>query len=64
MEQVFAHQPAQRRRFQSGFLADGSRVTWDYPRQALDGNQLDIVEVMEISDGLIRHHRVYWAGSA
>ena len=21
---------------------------------------MDIVEVMEIDDGLIRHHRVYW----
>lgn len=25
-----------------------------------DGEQMDIVEVMEIADGLIAHHRVYW----
>ena len=57
---VFAHQPAKRRRFRTGFLTDGSRLTWEYPRAAPDGDQMDIVEVMEIQDGLIRHHRVYW----
>ncbi len=25
-----------------------------------DEPQMDIVEVMEIRDGLIQHHRVYW----
>jgi len=25
-----------------------------------DGEQFDLVEVMELRDGLIRHHRVYW----
>jgi ketosteroid isomerase-like protein len=25
-----------------------------------DGDQMDIVEVMEIQDGLIAAHRVYW----
>lgn len=60
VEQVFAHQPRQRRRFRTGFLTDGSRVTWEYPRESPDGDQMDIVEVMEIRDGLIAHHRVYW----
>jgi len=59
-EQVFAHQPPQRRRFRTGFLTDGARVTWEYPRESPDGDQMDIVEVMEIRDGLIAHHRVYW----
>lgn len=57
---VFAHQPPQRRRHRSGFLTDGTRLTWEYPREAPDGDQMDIVEMMEIRDGLIRHHRVYW----
>lgn len=57
---VFANEPPQRRRFRTGFLTDGSHVTWEYPRQADDGEQMDIVEVMEIRDGLIQHHRVYW----
>ena len=60
VEQVFAHQPPQRRRFRTGFLTDGARVIWEYPRESPDGDQMDIVEVMEIRDGLIAHHRVYW----
>ncbi len=35
--QVFEHQPAERRRFRTGFLADGQCVTWEYPRQSPDG---------------------------
>jgi ketosteroid isomerase-like protein len=60
VSKVFAHQPAMRRRHRTGFLTDGSRVVWEYPRQSPDGDQMDIVEVMEIRDGLIAHHRVYW----
>jgi ketosteroid isomerase-like protein len=60
VQQVFAHQPPQRRRFRTGFLTDGARVTWEYPRESPDGDQMDIVEVMEIRDGLIAHHRAYW----
>ena len=60
VSKVFAHQPAKRRRYRAGFLTDGSRVTWEYPRRSPDGDQMDIVEVMEIRDGLIAHHRVYW----
>src|SRR3954463_4599055 len=58
--QVFANEPPERRRFRVGFLSDGERVTWEYPRQARGGEQMDIVEVMEVRDGLIQHHRVYW----
>jgi ketosteroid isomerase-like protein len=58
--QVFASEPPERQRFRVGFLTDGSRVTWEYPRQSGDGQQMDIVEVMEVRDGLIQHHRVYW----
>jgi len=60
VEQVFVHQPPQRRRFRTGFLTDGARVTWEYPPESPDGDQMDIVEVMEIRDGLIADHRVYW----
>jgi len=45
--QVFEHQPAERRRFRTGFLTDGQHMTWEYPRQSPDGDQMDIVEVME-----------------
>lgn len=57
---VFANEPPQRQRFRVGFLSDGQRLTWEYPRQSDAGEQMDIVEVMEIRDGLIQHHRVYW----
>lgn len=43
------------------WLSDGRRLLiWEYPRQALDGDQVDLVEVMEIAGGLIREHRIYW----
>ena len=29
-------------------------------RATPDGDQIDLVEVMDVSDGLITHHRVYW----
>ena len=60
VSQVFEQQPAKRRRYRAGFLADGARLVWEYPRQTPEGDQMDIVEVMEIRDGLIAHHRVYW----
>ncbi len=43
------------------WLTDGERLlVWEYPRAAPDGDQVDLVEVMEIADGLIQHHRIYW----
>ncbi|MDE2005785.1 MAG: nuclear transport factor 2 family protein [Rhodospirillales bacterium] len=42
------------------FLTDGRLLIWEYPRATPDGDQVDIVEVMEIAAGLIRHHRIYW----
>ena len=49
------------------WLTDGERLLmWEYPRAAPDGDQVDILEVMDIVDGLIQHHRIYWGwfGSA
>jgi hypothetical protein len=33
---------------------------WEYPRATPQGEQMDFVEVMEIENGLIQKHRVYW----
>ena len=44
----------------AGFFTDGHRATWEYPRETPDGDQMDFVEVMEVEDGLIQAHRVYW----
>jgi steroid Delta-isomerase len=43
------------------WLTDGKRILmWEYPRQAPDGDQIELLEVMEIEHGLIQHHRIYW----
>jgi predicted SnoaL-like aldol condensation-catalyzing enzyme len=57
---VFQTSPPQRKRFRTGFFTDGRVVTWEYPRVSPDGDQMDLVEVMKIEDGLIKHHKVYW----
>ena len=57
---VFQTSPPERKRFRTGYFTDGRRVTWEYPRATPDGEQMDLVEVMEIENGLIKRHKVYW----
>jgi hypothetical protein len=42
------------------FLSNGKLLTWEYPRKTPTGEQVDLVESMDIEDGLIVYHRVYW----
>ncbi len=42
------------------FYANGRQLVWEYPRETPQGDQVDLVEVMDIAHGLITHHRVYW----
>lgn len=42
------------------FFSNGRQLTWEYPRQTPDGDQIDLVEVMDLSGDRIVHHRVYW----
>ncbi|WP_158930061.1 nuclear transport factor 2 family protein [Acidisphaera sp. S103] len=42
------------------FFSNGKLLLWEYPRQTPNGDQTDIVESMDVEDGLIVHHRVYW----
>ena len=42
------------------FFSNGRQLTWEYPRATPQGDQVDLVEVMDIANGLIAHHRVYW----
>ena len=42
------------------FYSNGRQLTWEYPRATPRGDQIDLVEVMDIAGGLITHHRVYW----
>ncbi len=60
VELVFQRMPPLRRRFRRQHFTDGRVLTWEYPRETPGGEQMDLVEVMEIRDGLIQHHRVYW----
>jgi ketosteroid isomerase-like protein len=60
LAKVVARTPDVRRYHREGFFTDGRRVTWEYPRDTPDGEQMDFVEVMDIEDGLIQAHRVYW----
>jgi hypothetical protein len=60
VEKVFLTQPPLRQRYRKGFFTDGKTLMWEYPRATVSGQQMDLVEVMEISDGMIQHHRIYW----
>jgi hypothetical protein len=60
LETVFSRTPELRQRYRKGFFSDGTTLMWEYPRETPDGEQMDFVEVMELHDGLIQRHRVYW----
>ena len=42
------------------FFTGGDTLIWEYPHQTPDGSQVDILELMQLSDGLIARHRIYW----
>jgi hypothetical protein len=42
------------------YLTDGHTLVWEYPRETPDGDQIDILEVIEPQGGLIQKHRIYW----
>jgi len=52
--------PNVRRFHRCAYFTDGRKLMWEYPRETPDGDQMDFVEVMELKDGLIHKHRVYW----
>lgn len=57
---VFKHQPKERRTHRNPVSTDGHVMMWEYPRATPEGDQMDFTEVMEIENGRIRRHRVYW----
>ena len=59
-QRLAERKPSARRYYRTAFLTDGNKMMWEYPRQASDGEQMDFIEVMEVRDGLIQNHRVYW----
>ncbi|MGI8647424.1 MAG: hypothetical protein DLM55_09275 [Acidimicrobiales bacterium] len=42
------------------YLFDGQTLTWEYPRHTPTGDQVDLVEVMDLHGPRIAHHRIYW----
>ena len=42
------------------FFSAGATLIWEYPRVTPEGDQVEIVEVMETAQRLIQHHRIYW----
>lgn len=42
------------------YFTSGDTLVWEYPRQTPDGQQIDILEVMQITEGKISRHRIYW----
>ncbi len=42
------------------FFCNDNTLIWEYPRVIPDGEQIDILEVMDIVDGKIAAHRIYW----
>lgn len=42
------------------YLVDDNLLVWEYPRQMPDGEQVDILELMEFKDGKIQKYRIYW----
>ena len=46
------------------YLFNGRTLSWEYPRATPDGDQLDLVEAMDLAGPLITHHRTYWGGAS
>ena len=60
-EKVAERKPKIRQYFRTGYMTDGKKIMWEYPREAPDNDQMDFVEVIELNEkGLIQKHRVYW----
>jgi ketosteroid isomerase-like protein len=60
LPKVFANQPDERRTHRHPIFTDGKILMWEYPRATPEGDQMDFTEVMELENGRIRRHRVYW----
>lgn len=60
LEKAAPRKPGGRTFHRRGYFTDGHTLVWEYPRVTPDGEQMDFFEVMEVRDGLIQAHRVYW----
>jgi ketosteroid isomerase-like protein len=60
LDKAAPRKPGRRTFYRRGYFTDGRFLVWEYPRATPDGEQMDFFEVMEIANGLIQVHRVYW----
>jgi len=60
IEMAAKRKPTNRNFYVSNYFTDGKTIIWEYPRETPDGDQMDFMEVMEIENGLIIRHRIYW----
>ena len=60
LEIAAERKPTNRQYYRNNYFTDGKTLIWEYPRVSPDEEQMDFVEVMELRDGLICRHRVYW----
>ena len=52
--------PPLKNRYRANFFTNGTVMMWEYPRVTPTGEQTDMTEVMELKDGQIHRHRIYW----
>ena len=57
---IIASTPPLVDRYRQSFFTDGKTMIWEYPRVTPTGEQVDMAEVMQIDNGLIKAHRIYW----
>jgi ketosteroid isomerase-like protein len=60
LDKAAPRKPGRRSFYRRGYFTNGSTLVWEYPRATPTGEQMDFVEVMEVADGMIQAHRVYW----
>jgi hypothetical protein len=60
-DKLAERKPPVRQYHRTGYLTDGKRLIWEYPREGPEGDQMDFVEAMDLNaKGLIQRHCVYW----
>jgi hypothetical protein len=61
ISEALRRRPDEVRFYRDGFQWNGKTLFWEYPTQIPnDQHQIDLVEVMDLEDGLIKRHRIYW----
>lgn len=47
--------------YRDGYLWNGKTLIWEYPAETPYGyHQVDLAECLDLEDGLIKRHRIYW----